>query len=56
MKVVIQFKGRELQHKDKGRDLLMRIYSPIEEIATVESPAKMEGRAMSMLVGPKKTI
>lgn len=55
VKVVVQFKGREMQHKDLGRDLLMKIYTPIEEIATMESAPKMEGRAISMLVGPKKS-
>jgi len=55
VKVVVQFKGREMQHKDLGRDLLMKIYTPIEEIATMESAPKMEGRAIAMLVGPKKS-
>lgn len=29
VKVVVQFKGREVQHKDLGRDLLMKIYTPL---------------------------
>lgn len=55
VKVVVQFKGRELQHKDLGRDLLMKIYQPLEDIAAMESSPKVEGRAMSMLLGLKKT-
>ena len=54
VKVVVQFKGREMQFKDLGRDLLNKIYQPIEEIATMESTPKMEGRAITMVVGPKK--
>ena len=56
VKVVVQFKGREMQHKDLGRELLMKIYQPIENVAVMESSPKMEGRAITMLVGPKKTV
>ena len=44
-----------MQHKDMGKDLLMRIYKPIEESAVIESTPKIEGRAVTMLIGPKKT-
>ena len=56
VKVVVQFKGREMQHKDLGRELLMKIYQPIENVAVMESSPKMEGRAITMLVSPKKTV
>ena len=55
VKVVIQFKGREMQHKDLGKDLLMRIYKPVEENAVIESTPKIEGKAVTMLLGPKKS-
>ena len=45
-----------MQHKDLGRELLMKIYQPIENVAVMESQPKMEGRSIAMLVGPKKTI
>ena len=54
VKVMVVFKGREMQHKDLGKELLERIYKPIEEIATMDSTPKVEGRSMSMLVGPKQ--
>ena len=54
VKVMVVFKGREMQHKDLGKELLDRIYKPIEEIASMDSSPKVEGRAMSMLVGPKQ--
>jgi translation initiation factor IF-3 len=55
VKIIIQFKGREMQHKDLGKELLDRLYKPIEEVAIMESAPKVEGRSMTMLVGPKKT-
>ena len=54
VKVVVQFKGREMQHKDLGKDLLMKIYTPLEEVASMESSPKMEGKAITMLLGSKK--
>jgi translation initiation factor IF-3 len=54
VKVIIQFKGREMQHKDLGRELLEKIYKPIENDATLESNPRMEGRSITMLVGPKQ--
>eukprot|EP01041_Mallomonas_annulata_P002331 gene2331-4535_t len=56
VKVVIQFKGREMQHKDLGRELLLKIFQPVEEIAAMESQPKFEGKAISMMLGPKKQI
>ena len=38
---MVQFKGREMQHKELGRDLLQKIYQPIEDIAAMESPPKV---------------
>jgi len=54
VKIIVQFKGREMQHKELGKDLLMKIYKPIEDLVVIESPPKEEGRAIAMLLGPKK--
>lgn len=54
VKVVVQFKGREMQHQNLGQTLLMKMYEPLKDIAVLDNPPKMEGRAMSILLGPKK--
>ena len=54
VKVVVQFKGREMQYKDLGKALLFKIYKPLEDTVVMESPPKIEGRAVAMLLGPKK--
>jgi translation initiation factor IF-3 len=54
VKVVVQFKGREMQYKDLGKELLFKIFQPLEEIVVMESPPKIEGRAVAMMLGPKK--
>lgn len=56
VKVVIQFKGREMQYQQLGRDLLLKLFQPMEGTAAMESNPKVEGKAISMLLGPKKKI
>ena len=54
VKVTIMFRGREMSHQDLGRRLMEKFVDSIGELAVVESPAKMEGRALSMVLAPKK--
>ena len=43
-----------MAHKELGAQLLDRIEGDLSEIAVVEQRAKMEGRQMIMIIGPKK--
>jgi translation initiation factor IF-3 len=52
-KVTIRFKGRELVHSNLGRVMLNRIIEVLGPKATVEQPAKLEGKAMTMVLSPK---
>ncbi|KRM90617.1 translation initiation factor IF-3 [Liquorilactobacillus cacaonum] len=53
VKVSIRFKGRAITHKEIGYDVLNRFAKAVEEVATVESRAKMDGRSMFMMLAPK---
>ncbi|MEF2759821.1 MAG: translation initiation factor IF-3 [Ligilactobacillus salivarius] len=53
VKVSIRFKGRAITHKDIGRDVLNRFAEATEDVATVESKAKMDGRRMFLMLAPK---
>lgn len=53
VKFTIRFRGRELAHPEIGRKLLDRIREDAEELAKIESVAKMEGRQMIMVMAPK---
>lgn len=53
VKVSIRFKGRAITHKDIGRDVLNRFAEATEDVATVESKAKMDGRSMFLILAPK---
>ena len=55
VKVTIMFRGREREHPDRGRDLLMRLAEDVKEIGQVESPPLLDGRNMVMMLGPTKS-
>ena len=54
VKVTIMFRGREQQHPERGRDLLMRLAEDVKEIGVIEAPPLQDGRNMTMLLGPSK--
>jgi translation initiation factor IF-3 len=54
VKVTIMFRGREQQHPERGRDLLLRLAEDVKEIGLIESPPLQDGRNMVMLLGPTK--
>jgi translation initiation factor IF-3 len=54
VKVTIMFRGREQQHPERGRTLLMRLAEDVKELGTIESPPLQDGRNMVMLLGPTK--
>ncbi|MDQ2983393.1 MAG: translation initiation factor IF-3 [Actinomycetota bacterium] len=54
VKVTIMFRGRETTHPERGRDLLMRLAEDVKEIGQVEQQPLLDGRNMTMLLGPSK--
>jgi translation initiation factor IF-3 len=48
------FRGREREHPDRGRDLLMRLAEDVKEIGLIETQPLLEGRNMTMVLGPTK--
>ena len=54
VKVTMRFRGREMAHQDIGRNLLERVATDIASIGKVEDNPKLEGRQMSMVIGPAR--
>jgi translation initiation factor IF-3 len=54
VKVTIMFRGRERDHPERGRTLLMRLAEDVNEIGQIESPPILDGRNMVMVLGPTK--
>ena len=53
VKVSIRFRGREMGHPEIGYDTMKRFAEACSEVASVEKPAKLEGRNMLMFLAPK---
>ena len=54
VKVTIRFRGRELAHTELGYDVLKEVEKRLKEGSyTIEKPAAMEGRFMSMTLNAK---
>ncbi len=51
-KVTMMFRGREITHQDRARDIMKRIAEDVKEAGSVESIPKLEGRNMIMVVAP----
>lgn len=54
VKATVRFKGREMAHIELGKDVLIRFAKAQEEIAIIEQQPKLEGRVMTLILGPKK--
>jgi len=52
VKASVRFRGRAITHKDLGREVLERLAEEVNDIAAIESKAKMEGRQMFMILAP----
>ncbi len=52
VKVSVFFRGREMAFLDKGREVLNRVVADCEELGRVDSPPRMEGRYMRMMLAP----
>ncbi|MGE3278393.1 MAG: translation initiation factor IF-3 [Candidatus Altimarinota bacterium] len=55
VKVVIIFKGRELMHKDLGREKMFDFAKSLEDVADIDTPPKHSGYQTVMVLCPKKS-
>ncbi|MSZ90036.1 MAG: translation initiation factor IF-3 [Actinobacteria bacterium] len=54
VKVTIMFRGREMQHPELGRKILDQVAAAVTEVAKVEIYPRLDGRNMTMVLGPDK--
>jgi translation initiation factor IF-3 len=53
VKVTMMYRGRQIAHLELGRAVLDRFASGLADIGKIEQEAKLEGRNMVMVMGPK---
>lgn len=54
VKVSLRFRGREMAHRDVGREVLNGFFEKLEDVAVIDKEAKMEGRSMIMFLSAAK--
>ena len=54
VKVTLRFRGREMAHVQQSKHILDDFAKMLEDVASVEKPAKLEGRNMSMVLTEKR--
>lgn len=54
VKVGVRFRGRQMAHVDVGQQTLDNFIALVEEFATIEKPAAMEGRWLFAVLAPKR--
>ncbi|MGE6763981.1 translation initiation factor IF-3 [Corallococcus interemptor] len=55
-KVVIQFRGREITHKELGSAILDDVIKDLKDVAVAEQLPRMEGRQMYMILAPTPKV
>jgi translation initiation factor IF-3 len=53
VKMTMMFRGRQVTHPELGREVLMRAFELVEDMAKMETEPKLEGRNMTMVLAPK---
>jgi translation initiation factor IF-3 len=56
VKITIMFRGREVTHPERGVMLLERLAEELAELAVVEQRPIQDGRNMTMMLGPSKSV
>jgi translation initiation factor IF-3 len=49
-----QFRGREMQHRDLGREILQKVIDQLSDVSKLDGPIRQAGRTMSVVVSPDK--
>ena len=56
VKAFVMFRGREMAHTEFGRKILDRVAEELKDIAHIETVPKLEGRTMTMILGPNPDV
>jgi translation initiation factor IF-3 len=56
VKITIMFRGREVTHPERGRMILDRLAEELTDLAIIEQRPNLDGRNMTMMLGPSKAV
>jgi translation initiation factor IF-3 len=52
VKVLVQFRGRQIVHSEKGREILDRLLKELAESAVMERSPRFEGKTIDIILRP----
>lgn len=55
VRIAVEFRGREMQYKELGRELLQRVISDASEVCNGNTPLTTAGRRISTNLSPKSS-
>lgn len=55
VKIVVKFTGRQITRVEFGHDLIKKIMSQLEGVATADGVAKLQGKQLFLIINPVKT-
>jgi translation initiation factor IF-3 len=55
VKITIVFSGREMNHTDRGYDLMANIKEALVDIGGADKAPSLDGRFMTLVISPKKS-
>ena len=55
VQIVQNFRGREMLHRERGYERMKHVTATLEDISKLETPPRMAGRRMSIILAPDKS-
>lgn len=52
VRIVLQFRGREMAHRDLGFVVLKKVAEDLKNMANVDAPPRMGGKVITMIITP----
>ncbi len=53
VKVTLMFRGRQIAHPELGKAVVDRVAASLQDVAKIETDARLEGKALTMILTPK---
>ena len=54
VRVMMCYRGREMAHQEFGHEIIKRLMTDIADVGTVDSPPRLNGKTLGMLLRPSK--
>ena len=56
VKITVRFRGREITHPETAKRQIDLIIEAVDDLGSVETPARLEGRTMTAILTPRVKV